>query len=430
MTARIELRQPGRTLAAAIVLSIMLVGWLFTPTWWGQMGVDSKDFYAAARVSARGGDPYDARTLYAEENRLYNQPNRPPDYAPNTYPYPPLVTLALRAGTAVAEPEFYIVSAVLLLAAALAGLELLTRSLAIRPRPLAWLLLLASPVLGLSIFIGNPSNLLLLGWAAALALMLRQRWVLAGAAASVTLLKLQIGLPMIVALLATVPPGPAETWLATRARALGGLMVATAGWAGLQLLAGGPGGVGEWLAGLSSYRGGLDVGSGRTAFSQAGLAGLPALFLGRWSVPAAVVAGGVPVVVVVAWALWPQLRRRHVELPPALLISLGLAAALAACPYLHLYDLSLEILPVLVLAASGSIVARSAVVAWFAVVPLNLIGQVLLTVAFGYRPDQQASAGIGIVLTAVVLVAIGWECRRSEVLSLVRADRGARERRQ
>ena len=430
MTGGIELRPPGRTLTAAMVLSIMLVAWLFTPTWWGQIGVDSKDFYAAARVSGQGRDPYDARVLYAEENRLYNQPNRPPDYAPNTYPYPPLVTLALRAGTAVPELEFYLVSAALLLASALAGLELLTRSLAIGPRPLAWLLLLASPVLGLSIFIGNPSNLLLLGLALAVALMLRRRWLLGGVAASVTLLKFQVGLPLIVALFATVPPGPAETWRVTRVRAAVGLVVATLGWAALQLLAGGPKGVGEWLAGLSSYGGGLGAAGGRTEFSQAGLAGLPALFLGRWSLPVAVVAGGLPVAVVVTWALWPQLRRQRIDLPPALLISLGLAAALAACPYLHLYDLGLEILPVLVLAASASVVARVAMVAWFAVVPINLIGQVLLSLAVGYRPNQQASAGVGIVLTLVVLLAIAWECRRSALAPPARANRGAFERRQ
>jgi len=234
----------------ALAVGLAFNAWLFNPQQWPLIGVDGKQFYAVAQVSARGEDPYATPILYAEQDRLFNPPGRPAGYAHTAYGYPPLFTAVLRAGAGLDPVAFYVVAAVLMLGVAVAGLELTLGALGVRRRWSARLMFAASPPLALCIFLANPSPVLLLGSAAALALSWSGRDFLAGVALALVMLKLPVGAPVAVALLLTAPRVPPARLLGAWLRAAGGLVLGIAALMLLQLLVVGGGGPAQWVAGL------------------------------------------------------------------------------------------------------------------------------------------------------------------------------------
>ena len=157
-----------------LVIAVSFALFVFSPVWWPEIGADSRDLYAAATLLARGGDPYDPAQQFAQEDRLYNQAPHPHAYAHATYGYPPLFTRALSLASGAGEPAFYLGSLAVLLAASLIAFKLLVDQLgADRHRLTATVFFLAAPPTVLSLFVGNPSPLLLVFWAAAVVLMLQ-----------------------------------------------------------------------------------------------------------------------------------------------------------------------------------------------------------------------------------------------------------------
>ena len=396
--------RPGTWTSVLLVVGLVFNLWLFSPPFWNEVGVDSKDLYAAATLAARGGNPYDVRQQVAEQDRLYNAPRnlRPSDgdyYHHATYGYPPLFTRLSELGIGLGEGGYYLVTLVLVVLTGVLGLEALLRALSWRGRLLPHIALLSSVALALAAFVGNPSTILLLGFGGALLLLVRGRPLAAGLALSLVMLKLPVGLPVAAAFVAGAPRG--------RTRVAGGLIVACAGWLGLDLLLTGTTAFRDWIAGLLGYGASLSTVEGRTLFSQSGLAGLPGLLVDRVSLPLAVGAAVVPVAALLAWVWW---RRRGVGWSdePLLPLALLTASALMVSPYLHLNDLVLEALPLLVLAARPvSPLSRVALVAWAVLVPARLVTLTIASMLFRFGASgQERSAGIGIVLTGLVLLSL------------------------
>jgi hypothetical protein len=392
------------------VLCVVFAGWLFTPAWADQRGPDSKDFYAVATLSARGGNPYDPAQLGAEEDRLYNRGGAvrvgdPGYYAFNPYGYPPLVTSALRLAEGVGPDAFYLGSAILLLAAGVAGFELLLATLHWRRRWLARLLFLASTPMALSVFTGNPSPILLLAWAGALWLMQRGRPVLGGAVLSVCLLKPPVGLPVAAALLLV---GPGRRPVATAGFAGGAIA-----WAAASVALGGVEAHLRWIEVLVGYGGGLGPGARASAFSQLGLVGVPALLMDH--VPTVVAVGAVGAVLgaLVAWAWRAPGMQPAVKGERWVALALLVAAGLALTPYVHLNDLVLEAFPVLVLASSRlDIAGRLTLLGAALGAPLRIALSLVTSVFLGSAPGTGSTPGWGVALTAMLVVCLVLVARR------------------
>jgi hypothetical protein len=383
--------------------------WLFSPIFWNEIGVDNKDLYAAASLVEQGGNPYDVAQLVAEQDRLYNTPQglKPTDpgyYHHATYGYPPLFTRLSRLALGLGAVAYYVVSLVVILAAGIVGMEALLRAVDWHGRWLPRLFFLASTPLALAAFVGNPSTLLLLSWGAALWLAIRGRPLLAGAALSLCLVKLPVGLPIAAAMLVAVP--------AARLRVLSGMIIGATTLLLADLALTGTAALGQWVAGLGVYGGSLSTTQGRSLFSQSGLAGIPGLFVDHVSVPLAVIIAAVPVGAALAWA-WSARRRTDAGGDPVLRLALLTAAALAVSPYLHLNDLVLEALPLLVLASRPlTALSKVALVVWAIGVPARLVISVLLAPIIGTGGGAESSAGFGIALTVLILTALAVSARQ------------------
>ena len=413
-----------------LVIAVSFALFVFSPVWWPEIGADSRDLYAAATLLARGGDPYDPAQQFAQEDRLYNQAPHPHAYAHATYGYPPLFTRALSLASGAGEPAFYLGSLAVLLAASLIAFKLLVDQLgADRHRLTATVFFLAAPPTVLSLFVGNPSPLLLVFWAAAVVLMLRDHNFIAGVAVSLTLIKLPVGLPVSVALLLAGPTTMQDAGVFAssrltalkaavrpRAGAVGGFALGAAGLLGLDILLDGLRPLRSWTEALSGYGSALQPGAASSAFAQSGLSGLPALLLGTWGATAATVLA---CLVVLPLALWGALGLDRGRPHEARLagIALGVTAALSVSPYLHLNDLMLAALPLLLLARLASSWARFVLVGWFWLVPLRLVGVVILHDLTGYAPNTRSTAGVGVLFTAATLAAVVLLCRHPERLS-------------
>ena len=392
--------RPGIGTATVLLVAALFAGWLFTPTWSGERGIDAKDLYAAASLQSHGGNPYDPNQQGAEQDRLFNIPAHvapgQAGYAHAPYGYPPLFTRVLRGALPLGFNGFYLVTLALLLAAGMVGFEAVLRVAGWRERWLARGLFLASAPMALSLFVGNPSPLLLLGWAVALFLARRGRPFVGGLVLTLCLLKIPVGLPAAIALL--VAPGSGRLLLAS------GLAVGSSLLAGLQLLLTGPEATANWVRSLGGYACGLGGGAG-SAFSQSGLAGFPALFLDYLPAPVAALFGLLLVAAVLFWA-WRRLAGSAPAIAPNLCVAVILVAAVGATPYLHLNDLVILALPLLLLAqTTPSILGRVTELAWFIGIPARLFALAIASVALNLHPTS-GSAGIGVVLLLLLLVTL------------------------
>ncbi len=402
--------RPGRGTATILLLSALLAGWLFTPTWATERGVDAKDYYAAASLANRGGNPYDPAEQGAEQDRLFNKPSDvspgQAGYARAPYGYPPLFTLLLRRAMPLGFDRFYLLTLALLTAAGLLGMEALLHVVGWQRRWLARAFFLASAPMALSLFVGNPSPLLLLGWAGALLLVRKGRPFLGGILLTLCLLKLPVGLPAAFALL--VAPGTGSLMLGL------GLAVGSGAVAGLQLLLTGADATVSWLHALGGYTSGLGPGGG-SAFAQSGLAGVPALFLDHVPTALAVALALLLIGTMMAWA-WRRLATMHQEVSPDLILGVIVVAAVGATPYLHLNDLVILALPLLLLAQTApTVIARITELAWFIGIPAQLFLLGIAAITLHFRPAF-GSAGIGVLLLLLLLLSLPIAARPSGAL--------------
>lgn len=387
-----------------LCIAVVFAAYLFTPVWWSEIGPDAKDLYAAGVLSAAGGDPYQIAQQGAEEDRLYNPPGTITRYREIPYGYPPVVTAALSLGTHVSEPAFYVVSLGLLLGTGLVGFEFCLSILKWRGRWLARAFFLASAPMALDLFIGNPSALLLLFCGAGAWLLVSGRPVLGGLVLSGMALKPQVGLPIAVAVIATAPWAAAASnrlrlWAILAATV--GMVAGVAGLAALGAALEGPASLGRWSVAAREYGNALGPGAPGSAFAQTGLAGLPALLMGRFSAPLAAVITAVVVAPAIGFALW-RLRDR-IDTPSFGPMAVGIAVALALSPYLHLNDLVLAALPLLLIASQRLNPMRRGTLFVWAVGPYLLL--VVLTILSPPGVAGFGQVGIGVVLTGLLLLS-------------------------
>lgn len=392
--------RPGRGTATVLLVAALFAGWLFTPTWAGERGIDAKDLYAAASLQSRGGNPYDPDQQGREQDRLFNIPSHiipgQGGYAHAPYGYPPLFTVVLRAALPLGFGRFYLAAVALLLAAGLAGFEAVLRVAGWRRRWLARGFFLASMPMAISLFVGNPSPLLLFGWAVALLLARRGRPFAGGLVLTLCLLKLPVGLPAAAALVVGI--GNGRLLLAT------GLAVGSGVLGSLQLLLTGPEATINWIRSLSGYASALGGGSA-SAFSQSGLAGVPALFFGFASPLVAILMGLGLIAGILTWA-HHRLSASASEVAPDLGLAVILVAAVGATPYLHLNDLVLLALPLLLLAQTpGGFLGRLTELAWFIGIPARLLMLAIAAAALNFH-EPSGSAGVGVVFLLLLLVML------------------------
>ena len=383
---------------SVVLLAALIFGlWLFTPAWQNERGADFRDLYAAASLSSHGGDPYDPSQQFAEEDRLFKAAGVGSTHA--TYGYPPLFTAVVRTALPLGEPAAYALFAALLAIAGAVGFELLLVALDRRRRRLARAFFLTSTPMVLSLLVGNPSPVLLLAMAAAMWLMRRRRALLAGLVLSVCLLKLPVGLPAAVAIILASP------WL--RARLGLGFAAGTAGWVLLDIALSGPGPFGRWLGSLMGYGAALSPHTS-SAFSQSGLAGLPALFLDHLPLAVSVALALVPVAAVAVYVWSGGGLKADSPQEPWLAAALLLVMLVGLSPYLHLNDLVLLAFPLLVVAGARPRIIGSLALLDFSVgAPLRLLAVVALVATVGYRPAASyAGSGISIVVLSLLAVAL------------------------
>jgi hypothetical protein len=388
--------------SAAVLLAALIFGlWLFTPTWQSERGADFRDLYAAASLSSHGGDPYNPSQQFAEEDRLFKKTGVGSTHA--TYGYPPLFTAVLRSALPLGEPAAYAIFAVLLAAAGAAGFELLLATLNRRRRGLARAFFLTSTPMVLSLLVGNPSPLLLLAMAAAMWLVRDRRPLLAGLALSVCLLKLPVGLPVAAAVILASPR--------LRGRLALGFAAATAGWFLVDLALSGPGPVGRWLGSLAGYGAALTPNSS-SAFSQTGLAGLPALFLDHVPLPVAEAMALIPLAAVAVYVWTGRRSGAKATAEPWLPAALLMVMLVGLSPYLHLNDLVLLAFPLLVVAGARPGIAGILALLDFSIgAPLLLAVVVTLATTVDYRPGA-SYAGSGISIVVLTLLAVALMARR------------------
>jgi hypothetical protein len=295
-------------------------------------GQDFRAFFAAATVSAHGGDPYDWATLARTEDALYNAPihARPGDPRYDDFlPFPegPWLALGLQPLTGLPWQAVYpAFAAVMLLAFAVGGWLVLTR-LGWPParRRMAVLVAVLSPIAFLNVFQGQVSALVFLGFAGAWYLAGRGRPVWAGLVLTLVWIKPNLGLalPLVVVLLeSAVAPRLLLSFAS-------GSLVAFVG-AALVL----PGVLGHWLTELMAHWRAVQG-------AQPDVASIHSFYYPALAAPLKTVALLVVMLAGGAYAFW-AIRRVH---DPVLRGLTVLLLWFALLPYVHSFD-AILLLPV------------------------------------------------------------------------------------
>ena len=298
-------------------------------------GQDFRVFYAAARVSASGASPYDWGALGRAEESLYNAPERlrPGDrayYEFLAFPEGPWLAAALVPLTALPWRAAFAVFDALLLAAMAAGALLIGRTLgwAGRPRTLAALCVVLCPIGFLNLFMGQASAIVFFGLAAAWALARGGRPVWAGLLLTLSWIKPNIGLPLVIVVALLEPAG------------LGRLLAGFLGGSAVAFL-----GAFAWL-GTGFIQWPLQIPRMWQAVQgpQPDISSLESFFYPGLSGPPRTVALALALALAVAYGWWALRRARGYDRGLTVLL-----LWLAALPFVQSYDLVLLTPVVLVL---------------------------------------------------------------------------------
>jgi len=174
------------------------------------VGQDFRAFFAAATVTAQGGDPYDWSAVGRAENKLYIAPAHLAPGDPRYYdflPFPegPWLALGLQPLTGLPwQVVFPIFAGSMLLALGIGAWFVLGRLGWPTPRRrLAVAMTMVSPIAFFNIFQGQVSPLVFLGFAAAWYLTARGKVVAGGMLLTLVWIKPNLGLalPLVIALM-------------------------------------------------------------------------------------------------------------------------------------------------------------------------------------------------------------------------------------
>jgi hypothetical protein len=290
-----------------------------------------------ARVLGAGGCLYCHAVQVQAQTALLGQPGAAFDAFLET----PLVALAYRPLLALTPSGgFAVFLALTALCVGGAGALLWRRlGLAIHgPAGLALLtLILISLPAAWDYQLGQIDGLLVLPMVAAAVLIATDRQFVAGLLLSLALLKPQTAWLVPIALLA------AGEW-----RAVLGMVVGVACWAGVSICLIGPGGIGQWLSLLGE--------SGPSVATSIGLPGAIASLGGNGL---GFEAAAALAVIACGWSCW---RRRWLAGRPLHALALGVAASLLLAPHVYAYDLIAVAVPLAVLGRRAPAAALAAAV--------------------------------------------------------------------
>jgi Glycosyltransferase family 87 len=353
-------------------------------------GQDFRAFFAAAAVSAQGGDPYDWTVLGRTEEAMYNAPlhARPGDPRYNDFlPFPegPWLALGLQPLTGLPWQVVYPLFAGLMLLAIAAGAWLVLLRLDWPParRRLAITLTILSPIAFINVFQGQVSALVFLGFAGAWYLAGRGRPTFGGLVLTLVWIKPNLGLalPLVLVLLE-----PASRWRLLLGFA-GGSLVAF-GVATLML----PGVLWHWANELMSHwRAAQGI--------QPDVASIHSFYYPALTAPIKTVALIVVMAAGAAYTLWairraPDARSRGLTL---------LLLWFALLPYVHSFDAILLVPVIFVLLGPdlrGWADPLTEVAIWaFAIVP------------FGYFIGLRIGFFNGFTAVPVLLLLLAWHRR-------------------
>jgi hypothetical protein len=353
-------------------------------------GQDFRAFFAAATVSAQGGDPYDWTVLGRTEQAMYNAPihARPGDPRYNDFlPFPegPWLALGLQPLTGLPWQVVYPLFAGLMLLAIAAGalMVLLRLGWPAERRRLALALTVLSPIAFINVFQGQVSALVFLGFAAAWYLAGRGRPTFGGLVLTLVWIKPNLGfvLPLVLVLLE-----PASRWRLLLG--FGGGSLVAFGVATLML----PGVLGHWANELMSHwRAAQGI--------QPDVASIHSFYYPALTCPIKTVALIVVMAAGAAYTFWamrraPDARRRGLTL---------LLLWFALLPYVHSFDAILLVPVVFALLGRdlrGWADPLTEVAIWaFAIVP------------FGYFIGLRIGFFNGFTAVPVLLLLLAWHRR-------------------
>lgn len=387
--------RPGVVTAVFLLVCAIYGAWQLSPVFWSAVGNDARVFYCAARVAARGGNPYDFNQLSAEA-AVVNAEARSSgrgEIGPNEYHYPPMMTWLWRQLVPLGDLGFFAANSLALLVAGVAGFELVMAALNWRQRWLARGFFLFSLPMLTVLSSGNPATLPLLATGGALLATLRGRPWVGGALLAVCLIKPPVGIPIAAAVVVGMP--------GRRLALLGGGAIGAAAFVALNIAAGGLDATTEWVRSLIQFSATIDVHQAAVV-QQRFLAGLSGPFLVLGPVAATVIslvlAGAA-----LAWAFRGGARTKR---DSTLTLALLMAAALAVSPYLHTYDLVLEAIPVLVLASLRLTTLNRAVLALWAAAPVLNLVVVLAVAALTGSPETPWSFAVALNAAALAALAV------------------------
>jgi len=353
----------------------------------GALGQDFNDFYVAAKAQQQGQNPYDGQVLTRFEQRLFGQAS-----FSNTVASPPAFFVAFRPFLAITPRQGLLVWLLLSVAALISALLALSRALGIASRGLLWALAAGPPTI-IAAFLGQISLALVACYLWAIVLLHARRPVPAGLLLGLTLVKPHLMI-VPVALLCAL------SWREGGRRTA----AATLGCVALLCLAAIPlaeaGSTGHWIAALLRYGGTFD----RWQPDISSLAGiyLPYLprDLGRALSTALTIAGLAGAGLIARGAMVRRLRVGDDGWWRGL--ALGIALWLLALPYIHPYDDTLALAPLLILVAMckrreprGA--AMAAIVAFMSLPELDLMG---------FRPNLTFSYTMVAVALLVAALAL------------------------
>jgi hypothetical protein len=358
-------------------------------------GQDFRAFFAAATVSAHGGDPYDWTVLGRTEDALYNAPihARPGDPRYNDFlPFPegPWLALGLQPLTGLPWQVVYPLFAGSMLLAIAAGTWLILLRLGWPParRWIAVAATVLSPIAFINVFQGQVSALVFLGFAAAWYLASRGRPVWAGLALTLVWIKPNLGLVLPVVLLLLEPSSPARLLLGF----CGGSLVAF----GVAVLAL-PGVLGHWANELMSHwRAAQGI--------QPDVASIHSFYYPALSGPAKTAALVAVMAAGAAYAVWAIRRAPNAR-------SRGLTLLLlwfALLPYVHSFD-AILLLPLVTVLLGPSLRGwadpLTEIVVWaFAILPFGYF----IGLRFGFFN------GFSAIPVLVLLLAWHWRVLRDQ----------------